>query len=455
MKIQDTSENKNICFIANFYKTFFFHEIAKQFINEGYEIYWIVTKDSQYKFLKRYYNEKKILLIDRRHCLNHLEPLDDFKINELIYGDRVFKNEKLNGIKFLTNIQKPIYDFIKYNKINNIFGEKTWAHELLIHRIITKRKELNCRFFLIATTRIPNGRIFFYDDEKETEIVKPLVNSNKLVIGNRIKIEKPDYLLLNDKILSSANSLWGKLNRIKKLFTGQNIEKYDPNVQFGIYRFIIPMKEEFNRFSYKFVSKVGLNQIINHNYILFGFHKQPEASIDVCGRYFENQEENVLNLWRQLPPNWKLVIKEHSNAVGDRSYFFYKKILKYPNVILADEKLDSHMLIKSAQLVATNTGTMALEAALLGVPSITFSKVFFNSHNYCQQVNWNKLEGYPDLRVLIDEIKSRVDNTEEYSKYVIDSSFEGIVGDVDSNPNILNSDTIMKITNAINSIINQ
>jgi len=455
MKEQALSKNKNICFIANFYKTFFFHEIAKHLEKEGYIINWIVTKENQYQFLIKKYNENNILLINKRNCLIDNAPIDDFKINELIYGDRVFKYDKINGIKFLSNIQEPIYKFISENNITNIFGEKTWAHELLIHRIITKRKELNCKYYSIATTRIPNGRIIFFKDEKDINIVKPLfsINSNEFI---NIKIEKPYYLALNDKILKSENSLKGKLTRLKKFFTNENIEKYDPNVlSNNIYRFIIPIREEYNRLTYNFIKKTDYKKIIDEKYILFGFHKQPESSIDVCGRYFEDQRITVLNLWRQLPPYWKLVIKEHSNEVGDRTYQFYRQLLKFPNIVLVNEKSDSHILIKNAQLVATNTGTMALEAALFGIPSITLSKVFFNTHNYCCNKTWVDLEKYSSIIELRNEIIQLEDNSNEYAKYITENSFDGAVGDIDSNPDIINPENIAKVTRAIVHIISQ
>ena len=76
-----------------------------------------MTKNDQYNFLKMYYPESNILLINRQYCSIESSPIDDYKIYELIYGDRVFSYDIKNGSKFLTNIQKPIYDFISRNNI--------------------------------------------------------------------------------------------------------------------------------------------------------------------------------------------------------------------------------------------------------------------------------------------------------------------------------------------------
>lgn len=451
MKDQDSTVSKNICFIANFYKTYFFHEIATYLTSNRFNVFWLVPKDSQAEFLTAYYPKKSILSINRSNILKTEQPINDYKINELIYGDRVLRNEIPNGQKFLTNIQKPIYDFIAENKINLILGEVTWAHELLVHRMVTAQRELNCSYYSMHTVRIPNGRFAFFEDEKQTKILECSTISRSTNIQQKyLTIEKPAYLKSNDAIIKKNMSFSGRLSRVKRLITGENIEKTDPNVNVrGFYRWWFPIREEVNRACYKSVKKYKLQEFVNEPYIFFGFHKQPEASVDVCGRYFENQMDNVLNLWRVLPPKWKLVVKEHTNAIGDRSLPFYRKLKKYPNIILADEKIDSHILIKNSKLVATNTGTMALEAALMNIPAITFSSVFFNKHCYCRHANWVDLEKYGSITKLITEIVAQQSNSEEYTSYILSNTFEGVIGDVFSNPKVVDPDNIKNIATAI------
>jgi hypothetical protein len=454
MKDQNFTKDENICFVANFYKTWFFERIAKELIANNISICWIVTKPSQAEILEKYYENNKILKIDRTYIQYKNTPVDDFKINELIFGDRVWKNEIKNGQKFLINIQRPIYTFIKSNNINLILGEVTWAHELLIHRMVTNRPELNCKYYSMHTVRIPDGRFAFFEDEKQAKLYeskKYLPQVKKLKI---LEVEKPTYLEINNAILKKKMSFKGRISRIKRLITGENIEKSDPNLNTKKYfRWKIPIQQEFNRECYKFVKRKDLKTTLKSPYIFFGFHKQPEASIDVCGRYFENQMDNVINLWRQLPTGWNLVVKEHTNAIGDRGYRFFNQLNKYPGIILANEKIDSHQLIKNSKLVATNTGTIALEAALMGCPSITFSPVFFNKHNYCKHVNWTALEGHRNLEELINEITALKPSSEEYTEYIVKNSFEGIIGDAHSNPAAILPDNISKITTAIISLL--
>ena len=60
--------------------------------------------------------------------------------------------------------------------------------------------------------------------------------------------------------------------------------------------------------------------------MVYTLHKQPEASVDIVGRYYDNQYTNIQNIWRILPDDWCLVVKEHTNAIGDRPLSFLKKL---------------------------------------------------------------------------------------------------------------------------------
>lgn len=442
--------NNTICFIANFYKTPTFKAIADNLAAYDVKTCWIVPNKNQYDELVKVYGEGMVLLIDRSYVNTTNEPVGDFKLNEIVFGDlRVWRHSMDEGLKYLTNIQRPVYDFLKKNDIHLVFGEDTWGQELLIHRMCNQLPELKCCYYSQMVARIPNGKFFFFYDEKQAEFV-PVKNTGEHVV-QAIKVEKPEYLAINDRLLKNAMSLRGNMNRAKRFFTNENIHPTDPNVETkrGI-RFKVATREVVNQHTYKYLHRESPDCIEGKKFVLFGFHKQPEASIDVCGRYFENQYENVLNIWRQLPPDWYLVIKEHSNAIGDRSYKFLNSLRKYPGIILMDEHANAQELMKKCQLVVTNTGTMALEAALQGIPAITLSRVMFNCLNYCRHCTWQDFEKYDSLEQLIDEIKSKPQNNDDYAKLVEEYAFDGILTDLVTMPEVLNEENV---TNLVNSFL--
>ena len=163
---------RKICFLCNFDKTPLFMALAPILQNSGVEVFWIVFKNSQYKELVQHFPENTILYLNRSYAQKGNTPIGSFKLNEIIYGDRILKHEPGFGYKFLNNIQKPIYDFIKNNKIGLVFGEPTQGYELLICRMCKTLPELNCIYIASLLCRIPDNRFFFFTDEKLSEVLE-------------------------------------------------------------------------------------------------------------------------------------------------------------------------------------------------------------------------------------------------------------------------------------------
>ncbi|MEM9820733.1 MAG: hypothetical protein AAF985_06660 [Bacteroidota bacterium] len=442
----------SICFIANFSKTYFFHAIAQELINHKLDIYWVCSNQKLNDFLLAHYPTSNIFYFNRNRIGKVHTAIDDFKINELLYGDRVLKHDKEEGQQLLTNIQAPIYQFLKVNQISYVFGELTWAHEVLIFRMIQKRKELNCQFLNPHVVRIPNDRFAFFNDENQSQFLDlPKTEAN---FSEIIKIRKPDYLKINDQRLKEASSVWGRLDRIKRLITNENMDRKDPtHLSNPKARFSTRSKEEWYRETYKSIERKSFDLFKGQKYVFIGLHKQPEASVDVFGRYVENQHQNIMDIWRVLPPGWQLLVKEHSNAIGDRSPQFYKSLADLPNVHFIHEKTDSYQVIHAAQLVVTITGTIAYEAALMQVPAFTFAPTFFNRLNCCRHITVQDLNRCSSLQELIDELKAQEDNRLDFSNYLFNHSFPGIFSDPVSNPAILNEDNVITVSKAFVKVI--
>jgi len=417
------STETNICFIANYSFTYLFHHIAETLAQENIKTHWIVNNRNLYDFLKSSYEESSILYISREDFVDKgVEPLDDYKLNELIYGDRVLRHEPQNGLNFLANIQRPIYNFLARHKVEMVMGELTWAHEVLIHRMCKRCTELNCTFLNPHVVRIPDNRFAFFTDERQSVLFE--VNKEEYC-DTPIEAKKPDYLKINDKTIKKGSSLTGRIKRASKFFTNENIEPLDPTLIVNQNRrFEICTREEINRVRYKNISRVPFDKETAGPYIFLGLHKQPESTVDIFGRYYEDQLQNIKNIWRALPHGWKLLVKEHTNAIGDRSPEWYKTIQSLPGVELVIETTNSYELIQNAELVATITGTVAYEAALMGVPSITFAPVFFNKINTCRQITLEDLSNSSLDKIAVD-LSRQEDNRLEFSNYLMQNSFDG------------------------------
>jgi hypothetical protein len=382
----------------------------------------------------------------------------EYKLIELIYGDRSLKNNIKESLIFLNCIKKPIFNFIQKNNISYIFGETTYAAEILINRFVNNYKNLNCKFYNPHTVRIPRGRFSFFCDEFQTEIVeRKNINSNAEEILINFKIEKPDYFSINTSLLKESTTITKKIQKISNFVFNRKFDKNDPGPN-GLSRTIrakTRIKEEFNKETYKLTKKHNLSEFINRKYVYVALHKQPEASIDVIGIYYENQLQNIINIWRVIPDDHLLLIKEHPNAIGDRSIFFYDKISKLENVFFLNEYEDSANIILSSVATFTVSGTVAYEASLYGKKSFTFAPTFFNKIENCQNISidlFRAKKNFTEITQINNENKM---NKNDFLKYVYQNSYKGIIGDPITNIKTINQDNIENVSKAFMELISE
>lgn len=447
---------KNICFVANYTKTYFFDALADQLKTKDIGVYWIIVNKGNYDYLSNKYPSENLLYLPKDKLLSaHEQPLDEFKLNELIWGDRVLKYNYGQSLKYLINIQKPIYDFVQKNDIISVLGEVTWAHELLICRMMSQIETLNTSYLNMHTVRIPSGRFAFFLNEFQSEFLIREKNYEHLTLPeNAFELRKPNYLAINDAKQAKSRTVAGRLNRLKKLFTGENMDPNDITLlpSKSKQRSIIPIKNELNKESYKRVKTFPLEYLKDKKFIFATLHKQPEASIDVLGRYVEDQFLNIETLWRILPHDWYIVVKEHTNAIGDRPYSWFKRLGKYNRILFANEKIDSYHLIDHCQAVYTVSGTVAYEAALKHKPALVLADLFFNLP-YVKKVTMDDFKKNQNLLALLDEIPDPSIDEELVKKMIFFNSFEGDIGDPLNMPNCMNEDNIISVSAALEEAI--
>ena len=84
-----------------------------------------------------------------------------------------------------------------------------------------------------------------------------------------IKLEQPEYLKLNDEIIKNSYTLKFKINRAKRFFSKENVEKNDPSVIYNLkHRLRKGLKEEVNRYTYKLLKTVHIDALkdkLEHN----------------------------------------------------------------------------------------------------------------------------------------------------------------------------------------------
>ncbi len=110
-------------------------------------------------------------------------------------------------------------------------------------------------------------------------------------------------------------------------------------------------------------------------YVLWALHKRPEDSGTALGRGLE-EGEAILALRQRLPMSYDLVVREHPSMIGVRSRDFYRKLLQ-GGARLTGPATPTKDLLKNASGVAGLSGTVLLEAALQGLPTLALGEPEF------------------------------------------------------------------------------
>jgi hypothetical protein len=422
------SLQKRILIISNFENTFFYHKVFYNYF-EKKNIFWCVVNKKNYSFLKNYYYKENILYANKNYInnffVNSVSP--EIKINEILYSDRILK-KNLNNTSYLNNFSSIIRKYLIQKKIEIIFGEFTWAHELVTSRIAKKEGII---YYNIQSTRYPSNRFLFFTSERQNDFFqRRKKQKNLFFFENKNLYEK--YIKIKN---SERGSFLYKVKKFYNLIMNDYYDKLDPCYISKLKRIIIFYEKYFNYILYFFLKK-KIFLTIKKKYIIYFLQKQPEASIDVKGIYYSDHLKNIQNIWKILPNNFELIIKEHPNCIGDRSISFYKNFLKLPNIFLSDNR-DDNKLLNGAFATFSIASTASLKTALLKIPSFTFAETFFNCLNYSARVSVDEMRDCKNFFELLN--KKIKDKKKNYENFYLENSFEGaIIPEKLNNKNNLN-----------------
>lgn len=133
------------------------------------------------------------------------------------------------------------------------------------------------------------------------------------------------------------------------------------------------------RRSQRYYEKIVQNEVsLERRFAIYFLHVQPEVTVEGMAFEYQDQILTIRNLVASLPADVPLFVKEHRPMVGRRPVNFYADLAQMPGVVVVDESMHAHELIKRAEVVMTLTGTAGLEAILYGTPAIVLGNVFFN-----------------------------------------------------------------------------
>lgn len=224
----------------------------------------------------------------------------------------------------------------------------------------------------------------------------------------------PEIVSRNESSSGFKNALnrlranWGRPTSSDPLYTPFWKRRYD-NVVMQARQFSIKRSKNFQ------LPEPG------ERYIYYPLHVEPELSLLLYAPYWTNQYPVVQNIAQSLPQGVCLYVKEHPALLGSRPLSYYDRMSKIPNVRLISPFVDSHKMIRQSEGIVTITGTVGLEAILMGKPVITFGDVYYN---FFDKGVWHthSYESLPEIVKCFEEFTPDEDAIINFLTAVLDNS---------------------------------
>jgi hypothetical protein len=146
---------------------------------------------------------------------------------------------------------------------------------------------------------------------------------------------------------------------------------------------------------YEYYESLCENPNFEEKYILMSLHFEPESTIAPVDGINSLQLYNLKILSSTLPDGWKIYVREHPTQFKKVAYKtinsfieslpqyknknFYKYISKIPNVRVISVNEDQKKLIQHAEVIASSSGSVFIEASSNNKPCLAFGKLAFAS----------------------------------------------------------------------------
>lgn len=459
----------NICFSSIFTITRLQYELGIELARRGHSIFWVTTDPKWTNWLvMRDVDANSILSLNQalntqlsdddmdkaRALRRRVEECSRHTVIAAHLADRFLNNRR--DAEYLERIDLILYqldEFFRKNQIEVIFGELTNLNDQLTAMLTSYRT--NLKYLSPQDMRVPNSRFIIEDSVNSGDLLGQgslsLDDAKRVVSDFKAANSQPRYFALwNSRTLTTDRPIKSVLSRVSSVFSSQRgaltRHHFWERVKTNLLRAIL------GRYLCRLFRYDQLPR--GTRYVYFPLHVQPESSIDVKGRFFDDQIKLIRDIRRSLASDLLLVVKDHPNFLGQKGWSFYRKIRKLPGVVLLHPHTKNGELIASSEIVFTVSGTAAYEAGLYGRQAIMFSKQFFSS--------------LPSISVCTDmtRLKSQIDialkknppTAAEIVKSlhtILEKSFLGIWADPEFDRQVMERANIINLADGLDSALQE
>lgn len=459
-----------VVFLANFHKTAFFAALSRELQSSGIPC--------------------EIWALDPRHRLARAGVRDDVPMIDLAAGEpRSFRSTSVSAhtvADVLASSEVPLGFLVAADRLlrqrpwtwtlgwaeavvtklethiaraapRMFVGEATWTWEVLC--AATARAH-GIPYVVPHTVRIPDDRFAFFEGVQQARQLGPEDAEEARRVAENVRRSwlegrrKPYYFHLNNRkpslgvadVSKAALKAYDALSAHPFNTTQARIRDYvgarGPLGQVARTRGVM-----------QWFDATSLREPPEEPFVFLPLHKQPEASIDILGWRYRDQLALVRTVAEAAHrQGLRTMVKEHSNALGDRSLAQLRGLAGLPGVAMVHPRADSWAWLQSAAVTLTVSGTVAYEAGLLGRQALTLAPMFFNQLPTVAHV--------PELRCLPDLLGRAAtagpvgpEDVDAGLERILAKTYSGRIGDMLTTPAVGAADNVGKVATAMRRLL--
>lgn len=162
--------------------------------------------------------------------------------------------------------------------------------------------------------------------------------------------------------------------------------------------------------------------------VLFGLQVFPEAAIDywIDDLRLIRQEDMLLDLARRLSAaGFVIAVKDHPLQFGFRQTALLEALRAIPNVVLVPYEVSGNAMLALCGVSVTATGTLGLQAALLGNASVAGRAYYVVEEDFVTLQTWEDLADVPERLIQARPPEPLKARQERIIGHVLRGSFQG------------------------------
>lgn len=339
------------------------------------------------------YNILALLDGANKKSINNYNVIKSFGVDKFFFKGQISTNDKIKAfvkalIVFIRNREtKKLLDLhISNEKIGDcIYDTIIRSDETIITLDKLRIKDIKIIYQAFLEYKFLEKVIAEYSPEIYITAEYSYLRSIKvrLAVSNSLKThlvnEYSDLVYCSENIYTTPLALKNYMSRediIKKLNEPKEIERAEKYFRDRINGKvdIFDAKNSFqNNIEYSMKKNNKNNVVICAHIFSDSMHCHTQY---VFKDYYEWFVYTIENLYNE---NINLYIKLHPSSEGYGEWYSISKILdKYPNVQLIPNKSNTKYILENADIIITAAGTIALEAACMGIPSIIVCDSYYN-----------------------------------------------------------------------------